>query len=97
LGWLPALKAWKRLLPQRASAHSAIRLRAEFPVPTNKVLEGIRASVDLASWISTGIDLARTIDTCQYRPMPIRKQSISCYAPVLGGRVETAQAVGAGT
>ena len=97
LGWLPALKAWKRLLPQRASAHSAIRLRAEFRVPTNKVLEGIRASVDLASWISTGIDLARTIDTCQYRPMPIRKQSISCYAPVLGGRVETAQAVGAGT
>jgi hypothetical protein len=82
---------------ERASAHSAIRLRAEFPVHRNKVLEGIRASVDLASWISTGIDLALTIDTCQYRPMPIRKQSIPCCAPVLGGRLETAQAVGAGT
>ena len=38
------------------------------------------------------IDLAGSIDLCQYRFMPIRKKSISCCAPVLGGRLETPQA-----
>jgi ArsR family transcriptional regulator len=38
-----------------------------------------------------GFDIARSIDICQYRPMPI-KPSTSCCAPVLTGRLEQPQA-----
>ena len=38
-------------------------------------------------------DIAGSIDICQYRPMPIRKNSATaCCAPVLTGRLEAPEA-----
>jgi ArsR family transcriptional regulator len=38
------------------------------------------------------VDIAASIELCQYRPMPIRKPSTSCCAPVLTGRLGAGQA-----
>ena len=37
-------------------------------------------------------DIARSIDICQYRRMPIRKTSTACCAPLLTGRLEADEA-----
>jgi ArsR family transcriptional regulator, arsenate/arsenite/antimonite-responsive transcriptional repressor len=38
------------------------------------------------------VDIAQSIDICQYRPMPIRKTSTVCCPPVLTGRLAEAEA-----
>jgi ArsR family transcriptional regulator len=38
------------------------------------------------------IDIATSIERCQYRAMSMRKASVPCCAPVLGGRLEGDQA-----
>jgi ArsR family transcriptional regulator len=38
------------------------------------------------------VDIAASIDICQYRSMSIQKSSGPCCAPVLTGRLETGQA-----
>src|SRR6202008_4174895 len=38
------------------------------------------------------VDIARSIDICQYRPMPIRTSPTVCCAPVLTGRLGTDEA-----
>src|SRR5271170_2796058 len=53
LGWLPALKPLNFPLPQRLMAHSAMMLRAEFPVHRNSTLYSrlamARSSVEVAA------------------------------------------------